>query len=156
MRGLLRLVSLPNGVNDAGFEPLEIVGIDAADEQVGAPEPHRVGPFVIVRATDEHIREARQLAADTLGNIVEQADHIDGNDRDLLPRMFQDDGTGHDRIVDFCRLAVLAEAGEPDRFLQIGRDVGFAEADEQGVRGLGDGARGQRGDEDQDGSDVFH
>ena len=60
---------------------------------------------------------------------MKQADQVDRDEGDLGLAMGQDDGAGHERIVDARGLAVLAEAGDVDRLVaDLGSDVGFGEA----------------------------
>src|SRR5262249_11237209 len=103
---------------------------------------------------DQDISEAGQLLADTQGNVVEQPDDIDRHDGDLLLAVSEDNGPRHERIMHFRRLAVLAEAREPDGGLGgVGGDIGFAEAD---VEQLGANDRSEHGGADDASKEFAH
>jgi hypothetical protein len=124
----------------AGFELLDVVRIDPAGERIRTPQTEGIRPFMVMRGTDEHVLKARQLGTDRFGHRQKQADHIHADQGDLRRAVRQDDGAGHQRIVNPGGLAVFAESGQVNGlFLRIGRDVRFAESDLE----IGRGRRGE-------------
>ena len=61
---------------------------------------------MVVRAGDEHVGEARELGADALDRLAEQADDVHGHQGDLDPVGFEDDGPLGARMVPFAGYAM--------------------------------------------------
>src|SRR5262249_3226947 len=128
-------LGLPHRLDRAVLDALQIVAVHAGARR--APQPEGVGTVVGVRAGDQNVREAREARAPTLRRGVAQAGQVPRDEGNLLLAVAQHDGAGEERVVDFRRLAVLAEAGEVDRLgADGGRDVGLAEAGSEAGAGL--------------------
>ena len=119
-----------HGRHAAIFDLLQVIGIDAGLDRIGAPEAERVRAFVIVRCGDHDIFETGQILANAFDAGVEEPDDIDGDECDPLVAVAEHDGADHDRVVNLLRFAVLPEPGEVDGLLaEFGSDIEFREAD---------------------------
>src|SRR5581483_3612958 len=124
--------------DDLLFDLGHVFRIDAAFEPTGAPQTERVRPFVIVRAGNEDIAEARQTLTNAFDARMEETDEIDGNESNLLLAVFEDDRASLERIMYAGRLAILPETGhEHGFFLHAWRDVCLGEPDLQRISGTG-------------------
>ena len=112
----------------------EVGRIDAAFEGTGTPQTERVRSFMIVRAGNENVVEARQLFSDAFDVRMKEANEIDGDKGDFFLAVFENDRASLERIVNSGRLAIVAEAGQVHRFLlHARRDVRFGETGLQTV-----------------------
>jgi hypothetical protein len=107
----------------------DILRIDAALERTSSPQTEGIRPFVVVRAGNEDVAEARQTLADAFDLWMKETDKIDGDDGNLFLTLLQDDSAGLETIVNTNRLAIVTEAGhENGFFLHARSDVRFREA----------------------------
>src|SRR5262245_21971479 len=116
-------------LDDVLDDQFEVIQVHAALKQGGTPQAERVGAFVVMRATYEHIGEAGKLPADLEHLRMEETNDIDRDESHLGLTVLEDDGPGLEGIKKPGRLAVVAKAGEVHRpGAELRGNVRFAEA----------------------------